>query len=272
MREMIVIKPKKRFDLNIRELWAFRELFFALAVRDIKVRYKQTIIGILWAVLQPFLLMIVFTVFFGRIAGVKTTGIPYPIFVYSGLLFWNFFSNSLSAASESMIASQAIVQKIYFPRVILPISSTIVFLVDFAFSSLIFFGMLVYYGFTPSLLGCLLIIPALFVTASTFLGLGLFFAAVNVKYRDVRYVLPFFTQLLLFVTPVIYPTAILGEYRWLWYLNPMSGVIDIIRNSFLHIGTIDWNLFGASAIAGFFLFAFGLYYFNKTEKYFADLI
>lgn len=268
----LVIKPKKIFSLNLKEIWRFRELFFALSARDIKVRYKQTAIGVLWAVLQPFILMIVFSVFFGRVAGIKTDGIPYPIFVYSGLLFWNYFSNALSAASGSMVANQAIVQKIYFPRIILPISSTIVFLLDFIFASLIFAGLMFYYGFSPTFTGLLLVVPALLITTFTFLGIGLFFASVNVKYRDVRYVLPFFIQLLLFVTPVIYPPSVLGQYQWLWYLNPMSGVIDVMRDGLLAIGPINWSLFGASALVSVAMFIFGVIYFKKTERYFADLV
>jgi lipopolysaccharide transport system permease protein len=246
--------------------------FFALAIRDVRVRYKQTVIGILWAILQPFLLMVVFSVFFGQMIGIDTEGVPYPIFVFSGLLFWNYFSSSLSAASSSMVANQAIVQKIYFPRIILPISSTIVFLLDFFLASVIFAGMMMFYGFTPTLLGLALVVPCLIITALTFTGLGLFFSAMNVKYRDVRYVLPFCIQILLFVTPVIYPPSLLGSYQWLWYLNPMSGVIDVIRDSFFLSGSVDWQLFGIAGIVSVLFFAAGVLYFNMTEKYFADLI
>lgn len=268
----LVIKPKKAFSLNLKELILYRELFLSLAIRDIKVRYKQTVIGALWAVLQPLILMIVFSVFFGKIAGIKTDGIPYPIFVYSGLLFWDFFSNSLSSASNSLVANQAIIQKIYFPRIIIPVSSTLVFLLDFVFSSVIFTGLMFYYQTAPSLLGLALIIPALIISFLTAMGIGLFFSAINVKYRDVRYVLPFFIQLLLFVTPVIYPPSVLGKFQWLWYLNPMSGVIDTMRNGLLNVGPINWQLLGASALVSIVLFCIGLLYFSKTEKYFADIV
>lgn len=271
MKELI-LKPKKGFGINFAEIWRFRELFGAFATRDIKVRYKQTVIGIVWAVLQPFILMIVFSVFFGKVAGIKTDGIPYPLFVYSGLLFWNYFSNALSSVSGSLVANQAIVQKIYFPRIIIPISSSVVFLLDFVFSTIIFAGLMWYYGFTPTLVGVLLLIPALLITTLAFTGIGLIFAALNVKYRDVRYVLPFFIQLLLFVTPVIYPPSVLGQYQWLWYLNPMSGVIDVMRDGLLAIGPVDWMLFGAAAVSSIVLFMLGIFYFNKTEKYFADLV
>lgn len=270
--ENLVIKPRKSFSLNLSEIWRFRELFSAFAVRDVKVRYKQTIIGIAWAIVQPFIMMVVFSVFFGKVAGIKTDGIPYPLFIYSGLLFWNYFSNALSSVSNSMVANQAIVQKIYFPRVIIPLSSSAVYLLDFIFSAVIFIGLMIYYGFAPTITGLLLVIPALLITTLSFTGIGLFFAALNVKYRDVRYVLPFFIQLLLFVTPVIYPPSVLGKYEFLWYLNPMSGVIDVMRDGLLAIGPIDWMLFVSAIVMSIIFFIVGLFYFNKTEKYFADLV
>lgn len=267
-----VIKPKKSFSFDFRELWHFREIFYSLALRDIKVRYKQTAIGILWAILQPFLMMVVFSVFFGRVIGVSSGNIPYPIFAFTGLLFWNYFSSSLSSASNSLVSNQAIIQKIYFPRIIVPLSSTVVYLLDFVFSAIIFAGLLIYYKFYPSLTGILLVIPALVISFLASNGLGLFLASLNVKYRDVRHALPFFIQLLLFVTPVIYPVTILKNHQWLWYLNPMSGVVESIRGGFLNGGIVDWKLFGASAAISVVLFILGLVYFNKTEKYFADII
>ena len=269
----IRIKPIRGFiNIDWKELWRYRELFYFLAWRDIKVRYKQTTIGVLWAVLQPFLTVVVFSVFFGRIAGISTGEIPYPIFAYSGILFWSYFSNSLSAASNSMVSSQAIIQKIYFPRIIMPIASTLVFLIDFFFAAIIFIGLMVYYHFSPTLLGILLVIPSLIIAFLTFSGLGLIFSAINVKYRDVRYALPFFIQLLIFLTPVIYPASILGRYQWLWYFNPMSGVIETMRAGLLGVGAINWGLFVSSILLSILLFFIGLLYFKKSEKYFADII
>lgn len=269
----IKIKPIKGFNnINLKEIWRYRELFYFLAWRDIKVRYKQTVIGILWAILQPFLTMVIFTIFFGRVAGISTAGIPYPIFAYTGLLFWNYFANSLGSASGSLISNQAIIQKIYFPKIIMPIASTLVFLVDFLFASTIFIVLMVYYRFSPTLPGLLLVIPSLIITFLSFSGLGLIFSAINVKYRDVRYALPFFIQLLIFVTPVIYPTSILGNYQWLWYLNPMSGVIETMRIGLLGTGTINWGLFASSIFLSIILFFFGTVYFKRAEKDFADLI
>lgn len=267
------IKPIKGFAcLNLMELWQYRELFYFLAWRDIKVRYKQTVLGVLWAILQPFLTMVVFSIFFGRIAGIPSSEVPYPIFAYSGLLFWNYFSNSLNAASGSLIADQNIIQKMYFPKIILPLASTLVYLIDFLFASTIFIGLMFYYHFSPSLAGILLIIPVVIITFLSFSGLGLMFSAINIKYRDVRYALPFFIQLLIFVTPVIYPISILGKYQWLWYLNPMSGAIETMRAGLLGVGAINCNLFASSILLSVFLFLFGIFYFKKSEKNFADII
>lgn len=269
---MVVIKPQKSLGIDFNELWTYRELFYALAWRDVKVRYKQTILGILWAILQPFFMMVVFSVFFGRIAGISSEGVPYPIFAYSGLLFWNYFSNSLSSVSDSLVGAQSMIQKVYFPRLILPLSATLVHLVDFFFASIIFIGMMMYYHFSPTLVGILLVIPALFIAFLAFSGLGLIFASINVKYRDVRYALPFVMKILIFVTPVIYPASIMGKYQWIWYLNPMSGVIETMRKGLLGAGSIDWQLLGVSFLLSVVLFVIGFIYFNRTEKYFADLI
>lgn len=268
----IIIKPQKTLFFDLRELWQFRELFYTLVWRDIKVRYKQTTIGITWAMLQPFLMMVVFSVFFGRIVGIASEGIPYPIFAFTGLLFWNFFSSSLSASSGSLVANQTMIQKVYFPRIILPIAATGVFLVDFLFASIILVGLMVYYGFMTTFLGLVFVIPAILITFIASIGLGLVLASINVKYRDVRYVLPFFIQLLLFVTPVIYPPSVLGKYEWLWFLNPMAGVIDSMRAGLLGVGSIDWQLLGVSFLTSILLLGAGLLIFNKTERYFADII
>jgi len=267
------IKPVKGFfNIDLQELWRFRELFYFLAWRDIKVRYKQTSIGIVWAVLQPFLTMLIFSVIFGRVAGISSGNIPYPIFVYSGLLFWNYFSNALSAASNSLVAEQNIIQKVYFPKIIIPLSSTLVFLLDFFFAAIILVGLMVYYHFFPSLVGVLLVVPSIIITFLSFSGLSLMLSSINVKYRDVRYALPFFIQLLIFITPVIYPASILGTHKWLLYLNPMSGVIETMRVGLLGVGTIDWSVFGFSALLSIILFMLGLLYFKRSERFFADII
>lgn len=269
-----LIKSKKGLDnLDLKELWSYRELFFFLAWRDIKLRYKQTFFGIAWAVMQPFVTMIVFSVVFGALAHMPSDNIPYPIFVYAGLLLWNVFSNGLNTASQSLIGSVNIIQKVYLPKIIIPAASVIVTLVDFIFSGLILIGIIFYYGFVPHFTGLLFLPLLLAITIFTTLGLGWFFAAINVKYRDVRYALPFFIQLLIFITPVIYPVSIVsGKYQWILSLNPMTGVIETFKASFLGTMPINWMSLSISAIVSIIFFIFGLIYFLKTEKTFADII
>lgn len=274
MEHVVVIRPKKRLAIDWKELKEYRELFFYFAWRDVKVRYKQTAIGILWAVLQPFIQMVVFTLFFNKAVGIETgSSVPYAIFSYTGLLFWNYFSQALQRSANSLVDNQAVVTKVYFPRIIPPISSTIVALIDFLFASIIFIGLMIYFQFVPTLLGVVLIIPAIFVTFLAATGPGLFLAAVNVKYRDVKQALPFLVQLGLFLTPVIYPvTAIPEQYQWILYLNPMTGVINAMRASLLGSGAIDWALTALSVAMAVIMFIGGLYYFKGREKEFADII
>lgn len=270
----LIIKPRNqwwRFDL--KEFWHFRDLFYFLTWRDVKVKYKQTAIGALWAIFQPLITMVVFTIFFGRLAKLPSDNIPYPIFVYSALLFWTLFSTSLSQASNSFIENEKIVTKIYFPRIILPISSIITNIVDFIIASVILILMMFYYQYSPSLIGLLILPFLVLMTIFSTLGIGLLFASFNVKYRDVRFVLPFFIQLLLFITPVIYPVSIVSEkYRWILGLNPMSGIIDAARSGILGVKEIDWLLLSVSALSMIVYCLIGYFYFKKTERYFADVI
>lgn len=268
-----IIRPKKTFSWNdIRELWQYRELLYFFTWRNLKVRYKQTAIGIGWAIFQPFITMVVFSVFFGKLAKMPSDGIPYPIFVYVGLLIWTFFSGALSDTSNCLISNQAIITKVYFPRLILPISSVLTGLVDFFIASFILVGMMVYYHFTPHLVGLLILPILLVITFLASVGGGLFLAALNVKYRDVRYILPFFIQILMFVTPVIYPASIAGKYSWILAINPMTGVIKAARAAVLGNAPINWSLLVASFIATAVLFIIGIIYFKKTERYFADVV
>ena len=272
-KSTIIIKPQKGLAaLGLKELWKQRELLYFFSWRDLKIRYKQTAIGIFWAVLQPFIAMVVFSVFFGQLVKVPSDGIPYPIFVYVGLLLWQFFSKSLFQASNSLVENKNIITKVYFPRLILPGSSIATNFVDFLIASGILVGLMIYYQYLPNLVG-LLILPLLFfITLITAMGLGLLLAAVNVKYRDVRHILPFFIQMLLFVTPVIYPASIAGKYSWLLALNPMTGVIKAARAAILGNAPIDWTLLLISGITCLLLLVVGLIYFKKTEKYFTDII
>jgi lipopolysaccharide transport system permease protein len=268
-----IIRPKKLFSIkDVTELWKYKELMYFFVWRDLKVRYKQTFIGVTWAVFQPFFTMIVFSVFFGGLAKMPSDGIPYPIFVYVGLLFWQFFSSSLSDASDTLITNKAIITKVYFPRLILPISSVATKFIDFAIASIILVGLMIYYGYTPHILGLFILPLLLIITFMASIGLGLFLASINVKYRDVRYVLPFFIQTMLFVTPVIYPASIAGKYSYILALNPMMGVIQSARAALLGTAPINWLLILISFVMTFIIMFFGVYVFKKTERYFADII
>lgn len=269
----LVIRPRKRLSLkDIKELWIYRELLYFFSWRDIKVRYKQTMIGVMWAVLQPFINMIVFTVFFGKLAGIPSDNVPYPIFVFTGLLFWQFFSDSLSETSNALVANKAIITKVYFPRLIAPISSVITKFIDFSIASVVLVGLMIYYGFAPHMSGLFILPVLLVISFMVSLGLGLFLSALNVKYRDVRYALPFFIQILLFVTPVIYPASIAGKYSWILALNPMTGVIQTARAALLGTTPINWTLLGISFVASMVILAIGIAYFKNIERYFADII
>lgn len=268
-----IIKPKKTFSWNdLKEIWQYRELLYFFSWRDLKVRYKQTAIGALWAIFQPFITMIIFSVFFGKLAKMPSDGIPYPIFVYTGLLLWQFFSTALSETSNCLISNQSIITKVYFPRLILPISSVATKFVDFFIASIILVGLMAYYNYLPNLTGLLILPLLLLITFMAAIGGGLFLAAVNVKYRDVRYALPFFIQMILFVTPVIYPTSIAGKYSWILALNPMTGVIKAARAAILGNAPINWTLLLISGIACLIMLIIGIIYFKKTERYFADIV
>lgn len=268
-----VIKPKKTFSLNdFKEVWQYRELAYFFAWKDLKVRYKQTIVGIAWAVFQPFVAMVVFSVFFGGFLKVPSDGIPYPIFVYSGLLFWQFFSSSLSDTSASLVGNAGLITKVYFPRLILPIAGVVIKFVDFVIGAVILVGLMVYYGFMPNLEIILVLPLLLLITFAAAIGGGLFLSAINVKYRDVRYILPYFIQMLLFVTPVIYPASIAGKWSFLLALNPMTGVIKASRAALFGNAPINWELLFISLISVLILLIIGIIFFKKTERYFADVV
>jgi lipopolysaccharide transport system permease protein len=270
---LTVIEPRRAWTLfDIREVWKYRELFYFLTKRDIKVRYKQTVLGGLWAIIQPVFTMLVFTLFFGRLAKVPSDGIPYPIFVYAGLLPWTYFANALTASGNSLVGSANLITKVYFPRLIIPASASLAGLVDFFIAMIVLGVLMVYYQFLPGY--GILLFPAL--VALTFLcavGVGLWLSALNVEYRDIRYVIPFLIQIWMFVSPVIYPVSIVSEnYRWLLAINPMGGVINAFRASLLSHQSIDWFLLCISATIILFLFFSGMYYFKKMEKTFADVV
>ncbi len=269
----IVIRPKKAFSWDdIKALWVYKELLYFFSWRDLKVRYKQTAIGVLWAIFQPFVTMVVFSVVFGHFAKIPSDNIPYPIFVYTGLILWQFFANSISDAGDSLVGNQSIITKVYFPRLVLPLSAVLTRLVDFFLAGFVLIILMAYYNFLPNILG-LLIVPLLLVIIFLLAaGIGFFLASVNVKYRDVRYVLPFFIQLMLFVTPVIYPASIAGKYAKLLALNPMTGIIKAAQAAILGNAPINWLALLFSAGIAIVVFVLGFVYFNSTEKYFADVV
>lgn len=273
MTPITIIEPKKGWiSIDLKEIWNYRELFYFLTKRDIKVRYKQAVLGGLWAIIQPVFTMVVFTLFFGRLAKMPSDGIPYPIFVYAGLLPWTYFANALSASGNSLVGSANLITKVYFPRLIVPGAASLAGLFDFFIAALILGAMMIYYHCLPGIS----IIHFPFLVILTFLcavGAGLWLAALNVQYRDIRYVIPFLIQLWMFVSPIIYPVTIVEErYRWLLALNPMGGVITAYRASLLGHQPIDWFLLGISTIIICLLFISGLYYFRRMEKTFADVV
>jgi lipopolysaccharide transport system permease protein len=266
------IGPQKVWRLaDFRELWAYRELFVTMAVRDIRVRYKQTVLGAAWAVIQPLTTMAIFTIIFGRLAQIPSEGFPYPVFVYSALLPWIFFANAVSTSGNSLVGSMQLVSKVYFPRLIVPLSSIGAGLVDLLVSTVILLLLMLFYG--VSWTGNLLLAPLLMVgVILCALGVGTILAALTVSYRDFRYVIPFMVQIWMYVTPVVYGVGFIPEtYRWLLFLNPMSGYIDGYRSSFLG-QPIDWIAIGVSVALSLLLLIIGIAYFHKVERRFADVI
>jgi lipopolysaccharide transport system permease protein len=261
---------QKLFDF--REIWSFRELFFFFTWRDIKIKYKQTTLGFLWAILQPLLMMVIFTFFFGKVLNVPSQNLPYPIFVFSGLLLWNTFSGGLTNAANSMVNNAAIIKKIYFPRLVIPVSSILVAIFDFFMAFILFIPLLIYYKQRVSLDALWLWPLSILVSLIAILGLGSWLSALNVKYRDVRYVIPFLIQVLFFLTPVIYPVSMLTHplLKYITVLSPMYAAIELFRTPLTQVYP-DFQLLLISILSGIFLLVTGLLYFKRTEVFFADL-
>lgn len=269
----IVIKPRSKHSISFAELWEYRELFYFLALRDIKVRYKQTLLGILWAILQPLITMVVFTIFFNKIIGVSSGKIPYAVFSFSGLIFWDYFSAALQESSNSLISNQSIITKVFFPRIIIPISSTIVPLVDFFSSFIMLLLLLLFFHVAISSITFLCIIPLLFFSIVTVIGLGGILSIVNVTYRDVRYALPFFIQLLLFVTPVIYPIQKVSKtFQLFLYINPMTGIIDVMRSTLFSQSVANVEGVMISTVSACIIFLLGSFVFSRYERGVADVL
>jgi len=267
-----IAPPRRWLDLNLRELWDYRELLYFFVWRDLKVRYKQTAIGAAWVVLQPFLTMIVFSLFFGRLAHIPSNGLPYPVFYYSALLPWMYFAGALQNATNTMVDHQRVITKVYFPRLLLPLSAVVSGLADFAIALVVFLGMLLYYGLSPG--AAVLLLPFfLLLAVLTALGVGLWLSALNAIYRDVRYVLPFLIQFWLFASPVAYPSSLIPErWRWLYGLNPMTGVIEGFRWALTGRGQPPSLLLVASATGVLLVVAGGIAYFQRMESTIADVV
>ena len=267
-----IVPPHGWFDLDFKEIWAARELLYFFVWRDVKIRYKQTAIGAAWAVLQPFMTMVVFSLFFGSLAKIPSHGLPYPIFYYSALLPWMYFAGALQSATNVVVEQQRVITKVYFPRLVLPLSAVVGGLIDFAISFAVFLAMMLYYRIAPT--PAILLFPCfLLLAVLTALGVGLWLSALNAIYRDVRYVLPFLVQFWLFASPVAYPSSLVPErWRWLYGLNPMAGVIEGFRWSLTGHGQPPNLLLAASAGMLLHIFAVGAAYFQKMEGTIADVV
>ncbi len=268
----VIRKRNGLIGVGFSELWRYRELFWFLALRDILVRYKQAVIGIVWSVLQPLLTMIVFSIIFGRLAKLPSDGVPYPILIFTALLPWQFFAQSMSSSSQSIVGSASIISKVYFPRLIIPTSAVISGIIDFCISFVILIGMMVWYKIVPTanIIYLPLFLLLAFVAA---LGVGLWLSALNVEFRDVFYVVPFLAQAGQYISPVAYSSSIIPEkWKLLYSLNPMAGVIDGFRWCILGTATPNWTSIILSAVSVLVIFVGGLLYFRKMERTFADVI
>jgi lipopolysaccharide transport system permease protein len=272
-RPFIHIKPKKGWQLiDFRELKEYRDLFYFLVVRDIKVKYKQTVLGGLWAVIQPFFSMVVFTLFFGKLAKMPSDGIPYPIFSYSALVAWTYFAHCISGSGNSLIGNTSLISKVYFPRLIIPFTPVLAGLLDFCIAFLVLLGMMLYYHMypTPFVLLLPLLVVLMIMSAS---GVGMILGALNAKYRDIGYTIPFIVQLWMFASPIVYPASMVPEkYRPLYALNPMTGVIEGFRSALLGTTEFPIKMIAISVIVSCVLFLLGLFYFKQTERFFPDII
>lgn len=269
----IIIEPSRGlFRTDLSSVWRYRELAYFLVKRDISVRYKQTVLGGLWAIIQPFFAMVVFSIFFGRMAKMPSDGVPYPVFVYAGLLPWTYFAGALSAASESMVGNANLVSKVYFPRLVMPLAAVLSGLVDLFVASVVLAGMMIFYGIGVGP-GVIMLPPLILLTVACAAGAGFWLSALNVEYRDIRYTIPFLIQLWLFSSPVIYPTSIVPkDYQWLMALNPMAGVLKAFRAAVLGHQPFDWAALGISAAVIAAIFISGMLYFRRMERTFADVI
>ncbi len=269
----VVIQPTHGWlALGLRELWKYRELLYFMIWRDIKVRYKQTALGAAWAIIQPFFTMVVFSLFFGRLAGVPSDGVPYPIFSYAALVPWTFFANGLALSSNSLVGSANMLSKVYFPRLIFPTATILSGIIDFVLAFIVLIGMMLVYGIIPTV-NVIWLPFFLLLALITSMGAGLWLSALNVQFRDVKYIVPFLTQLWLFLTPIAYPSSMLSEpWRTLYGINPMAGVVEGFRWALLGTEITVGPLITVSVVAAVILMISGAFYFRRMEKTFADVV
>jgi len=273
IRPVVVIEPRRGWAaMNLKEVLEYRELLYFFVWRDLKVRYKQTILGALWAILQPLITMLVFSVFFGRLAKMPSDGVPYPLFSFAALVPWTFFATGLSQSSNSLVSGANMLRKIYFPRLVMPTASVLAGVVDFGLAFLVLVGMMFFYGFTPS--AAVVILPALLLlTVITSLGAGILLSALNVQFRDVRYIIPFLVQIWLLATPIAYSSNLLPDrWRTLYAINPMVGVVEGFRWALLGTGTAPGPMLLASSVAALLLLVSGIFVFRRMERNFADVV
>jgi len=267
------IEPRVGFNpfIEIGDVWRHRELLYLLAWRDYKVRYRQTIIGIAWAIFQPLMAMLAFVFIFGKFNQITDNGINYALFVYSGLVIWQFFSNSVSEASTSLVQSSQMITKIYFPRIIVPLAKIVTQFIDLGLSLVILAALMIYFHSFPTFVGLISVIPIVILLGIVSASIGIILSAFNVKYRDVQYALPYFIQMGLFFSPVIYSSASLGKYQWLLNLNPITGIINAFRSALFSL-PVSWTSIGISCLITLMLFMAGMYYFMRAEGAFSDVI
>lgn len=273
MKPFVHIKPSKGWQLiDFHELSQYRDLIYFLIARDVKVKYKQTVLGGLWAIIQPFFSMVVFTLFFGKLARMPSDGVPYPIFNFTAMVAWVYFANAVSGSGNSLIGNASLISKVYFPRLIIPLTPIIAGLLDFSIAFAVLIGMMLYFNIYPTLM--IFSIPLLVVLmVFTAGGTGMVLASLNAKYRDIKFTMPFLVQLWMFVSPVVYPASMVPErYRLIYALNPMTGVIEGFRSALLGTIAFPAQIILVSMAVSVLLFAVGIFYFRQTERYFADII
>jgi len=271
-RPVLIIRPGRAWaPLNLGEVWSYRELLYFLTWRDVKVRYKQAALGVAWAVIQPLFTMLIFTVFFGRLAKIPSNGVPYPLFSYAAILPWTFFANALASSGNSLVSNRNLITKIYFPRLIVPAAAVAAGLVDFAIAFIVFIGLFVYYRF-PIRTNFVMFLPLVVLMSLLALAVGMWMSAVNVRYRDVQYALPFLIQLWMFVSPVIYPASLMPQrWRWVLDLNPMTGIIEGFRSASLGL-PFQWGAIAYSTAITIAWLVYASFSFRRMERYFADIV